>query len=238
MSNDRSATEIQATQARTRHGLLRDRLVRRLIVAAAVVAAALGIAATAGAANSTNGVYFSDGSYADSAAYCSSNVTMAGGYAGSVYAGATYTSTTGIHSVMRIWTWQMNGYTVNAWNNWPATWGNPLPKGSSASYIRNWQPAGEYTIEILYGKSVRGVWETRSQLLRVTNIAYRLRKPVYAPAEVAYTARVTETEGDGMILELIEENPSGEVGFEGTVRVSRTGARNTERPLATAGERP
>jgi len=41
-----------------------------------------------------------------------------------------------------------------------------------------------------------------------------------------------------MSLELIEENPSGEVGFEGTVRVRRTGTRNTERPLATAGERP
>ncbi len=55
---------------------------------------------------------------------------------------------------------------------------------------------------------------------------------------MAYTARVTETEGDGMTLELIEESLSGEVGFEGTVWVSRIGASNTERPLSTAGERP
>jgi hydroxyacyl-ACP dehydratase HTD2-like protein with hotdog domain len=86
--------------------------------------------------------------------------------------------------------------------------------------------------------ALRCVTEGLGPQWRVTNVTYRLRKPVYAPAEVAYTARVTETEGDGMTLELIEENPSGEVGFEGTVWVSRTGAPNTERPLATTGERP
>src|SRR6478752_6814551 len=57
---------------------------------------------------------------------------------------------------------------------------------------------------------------------RVTKVAYRLRKPVYAPAELAYTARVTATEGDTMTLELIEQQPSGEVGFEGTVSVGKT----------------
>ncbi|HET9565074.1 MAG TPA: acyl dehydratase, partial [Mycobacterium sp.] len=56
----------------------------------------------------------------------------------------------------------------------------------------------------------------------VTKVAYRLRKPVYAPAELAYTARVTATEGDTMTLELIEQQPSGEVGFEGTVSVGKT----------------
>ena len=56
----------------------------------------------------------------------------------------------------------------------------------------------------------------------VTKVAYRLRKPVYAPAELAYTARVTATEGDTMTLELIEQQPSGEVGFEGTVSVGTT----------------
>jgi hydroxyacyl-ACP dehydratase HTD2-like protein with hotdog domain len=86
--------------------------------------------------------------------------------------------------------------------------------------------------------ALRCVTEGLGPQWQVMNVAYRLRKPVYAPAEVAYTARVTETEGDGMTLELIEENSSGEVGFEGTVRVSRTAARNTERPLATVGERP
>jgi 3-methylfumaryl-CoA hydratase len=47
---------------------------------------------------------------------------------------------------------------------------------------------------------------------------------------------VAAVEDDGMTLELIEEQPSGEVGFEGTVRVSRTGAARTgARPVATAG---
>ena len=57
---------------------------------------------------------------------------------------------------------------------------------------------------------------------RVTKVAYRLRKPVYAPADLAYTARVTAADGDTMTLELIEQQPSGEVGFEGTVSVSKT----------------
>ena len=69
---------------------------------------------------------------------------------------------------------------------------------------------------------------------QVTKVAYRLRKPVYAPADLAYTARVTAAEGDSMTLELIEENPSGEVGFEGTVRVSKT-AGATPRPLGDSG---
>ena len=57
---------------------------------------------------------------------------------------------------------------------------------------------------------------------RVTNFAYRLRKPVYAPADLAYTARVTATESETMTLELTEEHQSGEAGFEGRVWVSRT----------------
>ena len=57
---------------------------------------------------------------------------------------------------------------------------------------------------------------------QVTNFAYRLRKPVYAPADLAYTARVTAAEGDSLTVELIEESPSGDLGFEGTAQVSRT----------------
>ena len=57
---------------------------------------------------------------------------------------------------------------------------------------------------------------------QVAKVAYRLRKPVYAPADLAYTARVTATEGDTMTLELIEQQPSGEVGFEGAVSVGKT----------------
>ena len=59
---------------------------------------------------------------------------------------------------------------------------------------------------------------------RVTNFAYRLRKPVYAPADLTYTARVTATDGDTMTLELTEEHPSGQAGFEGTVSVAKIAA--------------
>ena len=70
--------------------------------------------------------------------------------------------------------------------------------------------------------ALRCVTEGLGDEWHVTKIAYRLRKPVYAPADLAYTARVTATEDDTMTLELIEQQPSGEVGFEGTVRVSKT----------------
>ena len=70
---------------------------------------------------------------------------------------------------------------------------------------------------------------------QVTNVSYRLRRPVYAPADLTYTARVTAAEGDSLTLELIEENPSGEVGFEGTVQVSKTGGENTTGLVSTAG---
>jgi hypothetical protein len=48
---------------------------------------------------------------------------------------------------------------------------------------------------------------------------------------------VTAAEGESLTLELIEENPSGEVGFEGTVQVSRTGGENTSELVSTAGAR-
>jgi 3-methylfumaryl-CoA hydratase len=70
--------------------------------------------------------------------------------------------------------------------------------------------------------AVRCVTEGLGPDWQVTKLAYRLRKPVYAPADVAYTARVTAAEGDSLTLELIEENPSGELGFEGTAWVTRT----------------
>jgi 3-methylfumaryl-CoA hydratase len=73
---------------------------------------------------------------------------------------------------------------------------------------------------------------------QVTGVAYRLRRPVYASADLTYTAQVTAADGASLTLELIEENTSGEVGFEGTVWVSRTGAENTDgRLVSTAGER-
>lgn len=73
----------------------------------------------------------------------------------------------------------------------------------------------------------------------ITNVVYRLRKPAYAPADLTYTARVTAAEGDSLTLELIEERPSGDVGFEGTVQVSKKGADTTDAiPAVAAGARP
>ncbi len=67
-------------------------------------------------------------------------------------------------------------------------------------------------------------------------MSYRLRRPVYAPADLTYTARVTAVDGDSLTLELIEENPSGEVGFEGTAWVSKiAGEHSTGRLVSTAG---
>ncbi len=117
------------------------------------------------------------------------------------------------------------------------TW-NPHLIHFDESYAREEGHAGRALHSHLRAAlALRCVTEGLGPQWQVTNVAYRLRKPVYAPAEVAYTARVTAAEGDGMTLELIEENASGEVGFEGTVRVSRTGGQNTSRPVATAGER-
>ena len=44
--------------------------------------------------------------------------------------------------------------------------------------------------------ALRCVSEGLGPRWRVTKVAYRLRKPVYAPAELTYTARVTAIEGD------------------------------------------
>jgi hydroxyacyl-ACP dehydratase HTD2-like protein with hotdog domain len=58
----------------------------------------------------------------------------------------------------------------------------------------------------------------------VTKFAYRLRKPLYAPADVELTARVTavDSDGDALTLEIVEQTASGDLGFEGSARVSRT----------------
>ena len=56
----------------------------------------------------------------------------------------------------------------------------------------------------------------------LTKVTYRLRKPVYAPADLVYTARVTAANPTTMTLALFEQHPCGEVGFEGTAWVSNT----------------
>ena len=75
--------------------------------------------------------------------------------------------------------------------------------------------------------ALRCVTEGLDHEWKVADVTYRLRRPVYAPADLTYTARVTAVEGDTMTLELMEEQPSAEVGFEGTVRVSRAAGATT-----------
>ena len=72
--------------------------------------------------------------------------------------------------------------------------------------------------------ALRCVTEGLGPQWRVTKFTYRLRKPVYAPADLAYTARVTAVKGDTMTLEITEQHPSGEAGFEGTVSVTKSAA--------------
>ena len=84
--------------------------------------------------------------------------------------------------------------------------------------------------------ALRCVTEGLGPRWQVTKISYRLRKPVYAPADLTYTARVTAVDGDSLTLELAEENPSGEVGFEGTAWVSKIAGENpTGLLVSTAG---
>jgi len=96
------------------------------------------------------------------------------------------------------------------------TW-NPHRIHFDESYAREEGHAG-----LALHSHVRCVTEGLGPDWQVTKFAYRLRKPVYAPADLAYTARVTAAEGDSLTLELTEENPSGELGFEGTAWVSTT----------------
>jgi 3-methylfumaryl-CoA hydratase len=84
--------------------------------------------------------------------------------------------------------------------------------------------------------ALRCVTEGLGPSWRIVKVVYRLRKPAYAPVELAYTARVTAIEGDTLTLEMAEEHPSGEVGFEGTVWASKVApARRHAAPKVTAG---
>ena len=76
--------------------------------------------------------------------------------------------------------------------------------------------------------ALRCVTEGLSPDWRVSKFTYRLRKPMYAPAELAYSARVTATGGDVMTIEVTEQHPSGTAGFEGTVWVTRNVAGGTK----------
>ena len=83
--------------------------------------------------------------------------------------------------------------------------------------------------------ALRAVTEGLGPEWHITTVAYRLRRPLYAPVAVTYTARVTAADGDRLTLELIEENPSREVGFEGTVSASKADIVDSARLLSVAG---
>ena len=102
------------------------------------------------------------------------------------------------------------------------TW-NPHRIHFDESYAREEGHAGPALHSHLRAAlAVRCVTEGLGPDWQITNFGYRLRKPIYAPADLAYTARVTAAEGDSLTVELIEESPSVELGFEGTAWVSRT----------------
>ncbi len=85
--------------------------------------------------------------------------------------------------------------------------------------------------------ALRAVTEGLGPEWRIATVAYRLRRPMYAPVALTYTARVTavDDDDDRLTLELIEENPSGEVGFEGTVTVTKADIVGSSRLLSVAG---
>jgi hydroxyacyl-ACP dehydratase HTD2-like protein with hotdog domain len=83
--------------------------------------------------------------------------------------------------------------------------------------------------------ALRAVTEELGPGWRIATLAYRLRRPLYAPVELTYTARVTTADDDRVTLELIESNPSGEVGFEGTVSATKANTVERARLLSVAG---
>ena len=82
--------------------------------------------------------------------------------------------------------------------------------------------------------ALRAVTEGLGPEWRITKVSYRLRAPLYAPTDLTYTARVVAVDGDDVTLELIEANPAGEIGFEGTAQVARSGMT----PAPDQGRRP
>jgi hydroxyacyl-ACP dehydratase HTD2-like protein with hotdog domain len=83
--------------------------------------------------------------------------------------------------------------------------------------------------------ALRAVTEGLGPGWRIATVSYRLRRPMYAPVELTYTARVASIDDDRLTLELIEENPSGEVGFEGTVSATKADIVGSARLLSVAG---
>jgi hydroxyacyl-ACP dehydratase HTD2-like protein with hotdog domain len=81
--------------------------------------------------------------------------------------------------------------------------------------------------------ALRCITESLGPDWQPTNVTYRLRQPIYAPAHLTYTARITAIENHTMTLELIEEHPSGNAGLEGTVTVTKTARELTNEALVS-----
>jgi hydroxyacyl-ACP dehydratase HTD2-like protein with hotdog domain len=60
----------------------------------------------------------------------------------------------------------------------------------------------------------------------LSNVRYRVRRPVTDGMELTYGARVREVTGDTAELELSETHQDGTVGLEGTVTVRRVTREN------------
>jgi hypothetical protein len=78
------------------------------------------------------------------------------------------------------------------------------------------------------GLALRCVTEGLGPDWTITKIDYRLRKPAYAPVTLAYSAEVVSIDGGTMTLRLLEDHPSGELGFEGAVVVTRAAGSTGE----------
>lgn len=103
-----------------------------------------------------------------------------------------------------------------------ATW-NPHRIHFDESYARGEGHAGlALHSHLRAALALRCVTEGLGPDWQVARFAYRLRQPVYAPADLTYTARVTAAEDDSMTIEVIEDSPSGNHGFEGTASATKT----------------
>jgi hypothetical protein len=146
----------------------KSRLLRRHSPKRMRTALALAVCAVAGvfATNAAAGVTFSDGTWVESAALCSYYETGFG-YV-TAYYGIDYASRAGVYGKSRRWKWIGGRWVVDL--TWQANW-YPLAQGLSTllQSSRLDRDVGQFAYEMLYGKYVGGVWQTRTQWMRVAN---------------------------------------------------------------------
>ena len=161
MFSTRNKAEAGSMSVPPRVTALNKATTRMRIALAGTVIVVVGVFASSAAA----GVTFSDGQWVESAATCS-YWSSSRGYV-TAYQGATYTSTSGIYEKSRIWKWQNGRWVV--WQNFQANW-YPLASGLNVGDLwNNWLDKGQFYFEMLYGKYVRGKWETKSSNLKFAN---------------------------------------------------------------------